>query len=356
MNLKTRILLGYGFLLTVLVLTAAGAALSFHGLGRGIDQVMTENFESVRAATEMLEAIERQDSACLSLLLGKEEAAEELDKEQERFFRELELAKANITIEEERAVIADVARLFSSYSDARDALIASRPSTPLAAYDMDTFPRFEAVKAAVIHLLELNHRAMREADMSNRQFAMRGSIVLGMVVALTLLSFGFMSRLLNRDLLLRLSNVNDALKDVAAGNLGRRFDPVQDDELGLLARQLNAALDAQAEVEGRMKGMLSHQRQLLLGMLGRWSERAALVGLDGMLIASTLSEDRQDIILAQREAIQNLGRAALKNATSDPQDVRFQITTGSAESLCFALLVVNRHRAVGWFVTFSENA
>lgn len=354
MNLGTRILLGYGFLITVLVLTAAGAALGFHQLGRGIEMVMAENFESVRAATQMLEALERQDSASLSLVLGKREAAADLEAQRKRFIRELDKAGANITIDEERSVIANVRRLFASYSAALDTLIASGPAATLAAYDTSTLPRFVAVKDAVLRLLALNHQAMLDADMSARRFAMRGSIVLGVVVAVTLLSFGFLSRLLNRDLLLRLIDMNNAVKDVAAGDLGRRFDPVQDDELGLLARQLNAALDARSEAEGRMKGMLSQQRQLLFAMLEQWGKGAALIGLDGMVIASTLTEERNRVINDNREAIRERARAAIRKAQADFQNTKLQIVTEEGDTLLLTPLVASRQRPVGWIVTFPE--
>lgn len=356
MNLGTRILLGYGLLIAVLVLTAAGAALGFHQLGRGIETVMAENFESVRAATQMLEALERQDSASLALVLGKREAARELDAERKRFNSELHKAGSNITIDDERAIIEDVTRLFYSYSAALDTLIALGPSATLAVYDRETLPRFVAVKDAVMSLLTLNHRAMLTADISARHFATRGSIVLGMVVAVTLLSFGFFSRLLNRDLLLRLSDMSDTVKDVAAGDLGRRFDPVQNDELGLLARQMNAALDARAEAEGRMKGMLSQQRQLLFAMLEQWGRGAALVGLDGMLIASTLTDERNRVIDESRDTIREKARAAIRKAGADFQDTTLEIVTDHGETLSLTPLVANRQRPVGWVVTFSEPA
>jgi methyl-accepting chemotaxis protein len=354
MNLGTRILLGYGFLITVLVLTAAGAALGFHQLGRGIEMVMAENFKSVSAATQMLEALERQDSASLSLVLGKKEAEEDLDAQRKRFNRELAKAEANITMDGEGAIVADVARLFSSYSAALDTLIASGSSATLAAYDTRTLPRFMAVKDAVLRLLAVNHQAMLDADMSARRFALRGSIVLGFVVAGTLLSFGFLSRLLNRDLLLRLTDMNNAVKDVAAGDLGRRFDPVQNDELGSLARQLNAALDARSEADGRMRGMLSQQRQLLFAMLEQWGRGAALIGLDGLLIASTLTDERNRVIADSREAIREKARAAIRKAPADLQKTMLHIVTDSGETLSLNPLVAGRQRPVGWIVTFPD--
>jgi hypothetical protein len=356
MNLRTRILLGYGYLVAVLVVTAAGAALAFHHLGQGIEGVMAENFESVRAAMGMLEALERQDSACLSALLDEQGAAAALEQEEKEFLRALEQAKANVTIQGERPVIEDVGRLFSGYKAARDSLLASRPATPLAAYELDTFPRFQAVKASVIRLIELNHQAMREADISTRQFAMRGSIVLGMVVALAFLSFGLLSRLLNRHFLVRLADMKSALGDIATGNLLRRFDPVLDDELGLLARRLNAALDAEARAEGSAGGLLSQQRQLLLGMLERWGEPVAVVAIDGMLIASTLSEERERAVVKIEGAIRDKGRAALRDATGVLRNTKLQITTEGGEILSVSPLLTGPQRVVGWIVTFPPSS
>ena len=79
MRIRTRILVGYGYLVGLLVLGAASAAIGFQQLGAAIDRVLAENIDSVRASIAMLESLERQDSATLRLLIEGEPRSEALD-------------------------------------------------------------------------------------------------------------------------------------------------------------------------------------------------------------------------------------------------------------------------------------
>jgi len=351
MNLRTRILLGYGYLVSVLVLTAVGAALAFHRLGLELERVTLEDVGAVQASMEMLGALERQDSACLSAMLGREGAGDDFRREAEAFSRALEGARSRASGEDERKLIGDLEGLYYEYERACEDLLAGPPSGARSAYDLAVSPRFAAVRDAVVRLHEMNRRAMREAEVSTRRFAEAGSVVLGLVAAAVLLSFGFLSQRLNRDLLLRLSDMKEALADIAAGNRIRRFDPVLDDELGLLARQLNRALDEQAQAEGRMRGMLAQQRQLLLGLLARWGKPAALLGMDGALVASTLSEDKKKALLAEVDALRARGREALGEASGDLREVEIAAGGEKGEAIVFTPLVASGGRVVGWLAT-----
>ena len=79
MNLRTRLLAAYGYLVVVMLAAAVAATLGFHAVGQGIGRVLDENVRSVRASIDMLETLERQDSAVLGVLLERAGAEDRLD-------------------------------------------------------------------------------------------------------------------------------------------------------------------------------------------------------------------------------------------------------------------------------------
>lgn len=345
MNLKTRLLLGYGYLVTLVVLGAITAALGFSRLGDDLGQVLADNFESVRAATDMIEALERQDSALLALLLGQEEGAEAALSPSETAFRQaLEAARANLTEESEEQVIEQIAQRFEAFRAARQELLARRPERPLRAYEEETFPRFEAVKASVLELLELNHEAMVAADRAAEAAAGRGAVFHGLLAAVGLLSLGLLSRGLNRRLLGRLDEVEEVAEAIARGDRSRRADDRESDELGLVARQLNAVLDTQAELEGTMRGRLAQQRQLVLGVLAERTGPAALFTLTGDLVATFLDSEETT---AARRALADLAEAEREAGSAE-------IAT-AGRTLRLTRLKANGVRPVGWLATFASD-
>jgi methyl-accepting chemotaxis protein len=340
MRLATRISLGYWYLVILLLITAAGAALGFHTLGSSIGRVLTENFDSVRASTEMMESLERQDSAVLALLLGKEEAGEALEASEAAFLEALARARANITIPEEVAVIEDIERGFTAFVDARDQLLASVPEHPLRAYNEKTFPAFESVKTRVLDLLNINHRAMVEEDRNSQATALRRATILALLVLLALFSLALLSRALNRVLLDRLDELATVAEAIAGGSFDRRAASHYPDELGAVARQLNAVLDREQQIQNEMEGRTALYRDLLIGLLGALPGPAAVIGLDGRLLASTLDAGTDD-------EIENAG-ARLSGIERDVGEASFEVGNGTLQ---LRLLCVQTGRPLAWLAT-----
>ncbi|MCU0302511.1 MAG: HAMP domain-containing protein [Thermoanaerobaculales bacterium] len=292
MDLRTRILVGYAYLVSLIVVGAVAAALGFHHLGSRLAEVLDENFASVRWSMEMVDALERQDSAVLAALLGDGDAVRAINVTETSFIRALDSARANVTVDREAEVIDEVDRSYGAYQGARDRLLSRSHDHPLAAYNEEAFPRFVEAKRSVVELLEVNHRAMIEADEAARAAARRRAAGHGVVVVLALLSFVWMSRALGRDVLVRLANLKSVAQSMAAGDLDRRADATRSDELGLLAEQLNALLDRQAELRGRNDARLAGVRDLVLGLLEARGAPCVLFAPDGRLVGATL-EDRE---------------------------------------------------------------
>ncbi|HXC68477.1 MAG TPA: hypothetical protein VN644_00820, partial [Pyrinomonadaceae bacterium] len=75
MNLRAKLLTGYGVFIVALVALGAWSAWRLHDMSKVSRRIISENYDSVVAAQEMKESLERQDSAALFALLGARERA-----------------------------------------------------------------------------------------------------------------------------------------------------------------------------------------------------------------------------------------------------------------------------------------
>ncbi len=70
MTLKKKILIGYGVAFALMGLVVAWAVINLVSLGRATDAILSENYRSILAAENMVDALERQDSGILLMFLG----------------------------------------------------------------------------------------------------------------------------------------------------------------------------------------------------------------------------------------------------------------------------------------------
>ena len=113
-TLRNKLLLGLTPLLAIMVGLGVWAVVRFDDLGRRIDVVLRENYNSVLAAQGMKEALERMDSAAQFALSGQDERGRSQFREnQPAFKKSLEKEQKNVTLEGEQK-LAD--RLTASYA------------------------------------------------------------------------------------------------------------------------------------------------------------------------------------------------------------------------------------------------
>src|SRR4029078_11521230 len=111
MSLRARLLTGYGIFIAALVALGAWSAWRLHDMGKVSRRIISENYDSVLAAQEMKESLERQDSAALFVLLGaRERGLAQLREHRTRFDQNFNTAAHNITELGESAAIAPIQR------------------------------------------------------------------------------------------------------------------------------------------------------------------------------------------------------------------------------------------------------
>ncbi len=341
-SVQSRILLGYFYLMALVVLVAAGASVSFLEFSSTTERILAENYESVQAGSGMLLALERQDRAVIGLLLG-EDRRDLLDRSTADFFTAYARAAANVTLAGEAGVVDTIGLRFAELRERRDRLLESRPESLLSAYGAETFAASEAVKVAVFDLIDMNHDAMVEASDQAQRSATRRAVLAGILVLVGILSFGLLSRALRRDILERLQDLRAVAAAIAGGDRRRRAIAVRDDELGMVAGQLNALLDLQQETESRIESRLMEARLALRGLVAGWREPVALFLLSGELVASSLDEsDTTLALLAAASPSLPRGEESAEGAVEREEGGR---------RYAFRLIRAPEGQRVGWLAT-----
>src|ERR1700704_2570241 len=130
MSLRTKLLFGYLIFVAALVVLGGLSAWRLREMGGVSRRIISNNYDSVVAAQEMKESLERQDSAALFVLLGaREKALTQLREHRARFDASLQRAANNVTEVGEHEAIEAIERDRDIYYQVFDAFLAKVNAT-----------------------------------------------------------------------------------------------------------------------------------------------------------------------------------------------------------------------------------
>jgi PAS domain S-box-containing protein len=255
MSLRTKLLFGYLIFVAALVVLGGWSAWRLREMGGVSRRIIANNYDSVVAAQEMKESLERQDSAALFALLGaRDRAISQLREHRARFDANLQKAANNITELGEPEAIEAIRRDRDSYYQMFDDFIAKVNATEISRqqgvarneelserneYFTRLEPQFNKLRAECEHLLQLNQRAMLAKSEAAAGVAQlwfyRTLLFAGVLVAMGLvLAFFLANRIVEP---LRRLKVTTAR--MAGGDLNARVTVSSRDEVGVLAAEYN---------------------------------------------------------------------------------------------------------------------
>ncbi|MCK8825044.1 HAMP domain-containing sensor histidine kinase [Fuchsiella alkaliacetigena] len=252
-SLKTKILTSYLILILLITGVAVWSINNFLGLSSAINDIMVENYRSVVAAENMMGALERQDSAQLLFLFGKEERGQELFRESEReFLKWLSRAEDNITIAEEEEIIKRINDGYLKYLQDFDQLqpkYRQDSSQAREFYLAEIMPHFNQVKEWAQELLTVNQEAMVSAQQkanSNANEAVYSTAIVSILAIIFALVFGiYISNLILKPT----EKLIKTVKKVGEGDLTQEIKVNSKDEIGELAYEFNQMTERLKEYE-----------------------------------------------------------------------------------------------------------
>ncbi len=250
MNLRGKLLFGYLIFVAALVLLGGLSAWRLREMGGVSRRIISNNYDSVVAAQEMKESLERQDSAALFLLLGAhDKAIAQLREHRARFDASFQKAASNITEIGEPDAIEAIRRDRDIYYQKFDAFITKVKATDRVARDEELSerneyftslePQFNKLRAECEHLLQLNQRAMLAKSEAAAGVAQlwfyRTLLIAGILVAAGLyLAFFLANRIVEP-----LRQLTATTAKMAGGDLNAKVPVNSRDEVGVLAAEYN---------------------------------------------------------------------------------------------------------------------
>lgn len=241
MNLRRKMLLGYGFAFAMLALVMGWSVERLSALGRASDSILQQNYRSIDASWRMREALHRQDEALLSDTSGFPGRDACFTLAEADFLFWLGRARDNITVPGEDSVVARISALYPVYLDSCESF-GRMPAglEPPARFAVTIAPVSAGLDSTLGELLSLNQQAMHEASRRASDMAGSGSRST-MIIGGFGLAFGIaFSILLSGRILRPLYQTIAAARRLASGDYESRVPGGGSDELGSLAAEFNS--------------------------------------------------------------------------------------------------------------------
>jgi signal transduction histidine kinase len=253
MNIKTlkgKILLGFAVMILILAGVVGWSIYNFETLSNAINDILVENYRSIKASDSMVESIERQDSALLLLLRSTEEQGQEIFRRNEKeFYTWLARAEDNITIEGEGAILEKINEKYFEFVSNFDQFYNADENQRWEIYNQELLPLFNEIKTDIRELRELNRQAMVEAQGDANSRANQAIIyTIGLALLVTAFSLIF-AFYLTKQILRPIKELEKGIKEVAARNFQRKVEVASEDEIGVLADEFNEMISKLKEYE-----------------------------------------------------------------------------------------------------------
>jgi two-component system, NtrC family, sensor histidine kinase KinB len=246
MNLKKKILIGYGVAFALMSVVATLAIVNLWSLGKTTDTILRDYYRSILAAEKMLDALSGQDSGILLMFMGDEPKGMAQYRENETLFLDwLRRSKESIAVDGELEAVHTIETQYGEYrrqfmrlTDLQQTANAVSPLT-IKTYKESILPVFNQVKISCLELRSMNEQTMYRVSQNAREGA-RDAIWSTVVVATIASIIALFFSLVFAERLVRpLRRFVEAAKEIAAGEFSVQLSVETSDELGVLAREFN---------------------------------------------------------------------------------------------------------------------
>jgi hypothetical protein len=175
---------------------------------------------------------------------------------------------------------------------------------------------------------------------------------LGILAAAIVVLGAWASRAVRTWLFDPLAAIDRGVVEVQQGATTRRLGLRGNDELTRVAAALDSVLDSRDRAEAAAQGRNRELRALLVATLHHWPQPAAVTGIDGEIIVSTLAGEEEDALRAISPQLRAAARTLLARRFLTAAELATDIRVDATHFISIRALALGEQRIVGWLAVF----
>lgn len=230
-------------MLLTAMLAAAGiiSIIEFRWLSFSVHGLIQDNYKSIEASKTMIQALEREDSGILLLMLGEwEEGRNIINSADSIFLTALETASNNLTEPDEEKYIGRIEDSYAGYKAMwRRPIVDTDKEGDISWYKNKIHQAFIETRTAVEELMTLNQTSMYYEASELRDKSKR-AIMPGIVSIIAALIFSIvLNFFITRYFVHPISELAEAINNYKEGEMRIRSNITSNDEIKYLEKAVN---------------------------------------------------------------------------------------------------------------------
>lgn len=244
-TLKLKIFASFMLLIAMLAVAGTISIVEFRWLSNSVHGLIQDNYKSIEASKTMIEALEREDSGILLLMLGEwEHGREILTSADSLFMSAFETAKNNLTESNEEKYIKKIETAYQTYKSSWERpIINTDKQGNISWYKDDIHKKFTNTKLAVNELMSLNQTSMYK-EASELKDKSKRAIMPGIVSIIAALVFSLiLNFFITRFFVRPITELADAVKNYKISQKRFKTYITSDDEIKKLEEAISDLID-----------------------------------------------------------------------------------------------------------------
>lgn len=306
-TLKGKISIVYICLVLMIAIVGFTSVLSFHVISKSIDGLMINNYKSINAVNNMIEAIDVQNMDILNYLNNEQIGIDSFYKNGDEFYKWYNIEANNITESGEKNYVTKIKGDYTKYMVLFSKLqaIKNKQGTDKAFdfYNKQIITLYNNLKGELKGLSSLNEKAMFGGkDKVTNDTIVIMYIILGLSSAAVIGGFFIATFFINK-FLKPIYTLTEGIKSVKEGELHKEIFVASSDEIGLLSHEFNNMTKRLQQFEYSSKGKLLKEKNKSIAIVKSISDPLIVLDTDYKMIL--LNNACEDIFGIREEDVLN---------------------------------------------------
>ena len=243
-TLKGKISIIYVGLVILIAIVGIVGYVNLYKIEAAVDNLMTDNYKSISAATKMIEAVERQDSAILIYInVDKRKGIDQFSQNTNDFLKWFNVEDTNVTEMGEQDLVDKIQANYNVFSKLFSELQEIKNTQGVDAasvfYNNTVMPQFIKVTQNVKDLSTLNEKAMLASKQHATKQTKEYMSTILLISALAVTGGFIMAKFYASRILKPLQILTQSISRVKAGELNQQIIINSNDETNKLAKEFN---------------------------------------------------------------------------------------------------------------------